>query len=873
MAAAGTAAAFLLAAAPAPAAPGDLDLTFGGDGRVTTNLGGTHFDVVTALAIQQDGRIVAAGASGDSFEVARYNPDGTLDTSFSGDGIQVTTFPDGNSRGEGVAIQDDGKIVVAGSIVRSEFPYNDFAVARYNANGTLDTSFSGDGMLTAGLTGGPDDAPTSESGFAIAVQEDDKIVVGGDSTVVPAGHFTVARFEPDGDPDTTFSGDGFQTIDFGGDRDAIHALAIQPDDDKIVAAGSVVETSGDIDFALARFEPDGDPDSSFSGDGMQTTEFPSDLNAFESVAALLVQPDGRIVAAGNGNHDFALARYEGDGDLDPSFSGDGKVLTGGFSDSAFDTLGDAALQADGKIVAAGSSGAMFAVARFNPDGTLDPEFSGDGRQTTAFEDQAEASAVAIQPDGRIVAGGKVRIRSVPDGYDFALARYQWEPDITPPDTSVDSGPGGTTDDATPTFAFSANEPGSTFECRVDSAAFAPCTSPHTTGVLGAGAHTFEVRAIDPDGNTDSSPAASGFTLAPTPPQTTIDTGPSGTVNTSQPTFTFSTGESDSTYECSLDGGAFAVCASPYTTQPLVEGSHTFAVRATDPQDNTDPTPATRTFTTDYTPPETTIDSGPDGQTDDATPTFAFSTGDPGAVFQCSVDGAVYASCASPYTTAALANGPHSFEVRAVDTAGNFDSSPAARFFNVQPGSSGTGPAADSDGDGLTDPMDACPTVPAAPPTGCPTTAPPPGGGFVPGPGSGPPPGDAFPPSGPVDRTGPVVVVPGANRSITLARNGTLVFPVGPMRENTTGQLTIKTDGSVRIGRGRPRPLTLGTRGFQALQGQKVAVRIRLAANVRRLVAQKGRLRTKVTITLRDAAGNATIRVFRCTIRAPKRGRG
>jgi hypothetical protein len=269
-------------------------------------------------------------------------------------------------------------------------------------------------------------------------------------------------------------------------------------------------------------------------------------------------------------------------------------------------------------------------------------------------------------------------------------------DTTAPQTTITAGPTGTIADSTPSFQFSSSEAGSTFECRVDSGAFASCSSPHTTAALSDGAHTFEVRAIDGAGNTDPTPASRTFTVDATPPETTITAGPTGTTGDSTPTFEFSSSEAGSTFECRIDTGAFASCASPLTTVALAEGEHTFEVRATDGAGNMDPSPASRAFTVDTTasettitddtalvvdrtPPDTVITSGPSGLTSDRTPTFRFASTEPGSSFECRLDGGGFFVCSSPFTAPRLPAGRHTFEVRAIDPAGNIDPSPASTF--------------------------------------------------------------------------------------------------------------------------------------------------------------------------------------------------
>jgi Ca2+-binding RTX toxin-like protein len=215
----------------------------------------------------------------------------------------------------------------------------------------------------------------------------------------------------------------------------------------------------------------------------------------------------------------------------------------------------------------------------------------------------------------------------------------------------------------------------------------------------------------------------------TPPETVFSSGPAegATIADSSPTFEFTSTEPGSSFECKIDAGSFTGCTSPHTTSPLGDGPHTFYVRATDAADNTDGTPASRSFTvatstpTDTTAPETSIDSGPAGPTDDATPTFIFSS-EVGASFECRLDGASFSPCSSPFTAAALAAGAHTFEVRAKDAAGNTDATPAARAFSVV---LSPGPPGDPPGEPATPPGE----LPAGPAPPGPAPAPPPSSAF------------------------------------------------------------------------------------------------------------------------------------------------
>lgn len=401
------------------AAPGDLDPTFDGDGKVVTDFGG--YDESRDMALQADGKIVTvglaeppAGGAAD-FALARYNVNGSLDTSFDGDGLVLTDVSDGNEDvANGVAVQPDGKIVVVG---RSTDPVTGgygFAVARYNPNGSLDTGFGGDGtVLTDFGTGGAQEA------FAVAVRADGKIVAVG----MGGAEVAVARYNADGSPDTGFGGDGEVTTAFAGGSATAFDVALLPAD-KIVVAGRAGYNypANASDFAVARYNADGSLDTGFDGDGRVTTAFAE----ADVAGGVKVQSDGKVVVAGSSAFDFALARYNTNGSLDSGFDGDGKVTTD-FGTGTLDGSSDVEVQSDGKIVAAGISQTEFAVARYHTDGSLDSGFGTGGKVATdvyfGFFDTA--SAVALQSDGKIVLAGNT-------GDDRGLVRYQVAATPPPP---------------------------------------------------------------------------------------------------------------------------------------------------------------------------------------------------------------------------------------------------------------------------------------------------------------------------------------------------------------------------------------------------------------------------------------------------------
>jgi uncharacterized delta-60 repeat protein len=419
----------------AVAGPGDLDPTFDGDGKVITSLSPSS-DIAFAVSIQSDGKIVLAGScfngADNDFCLARYNPNGSLDTSFDADGKVITPLDASNDTGSALAIQSDGKILVAGSCFTGST--NDFCLARYNPNGNLDTSFDGDGKIFTPTGGGrgvaiqsdgkiivagscsgdfclarynpngsPDASfgsdgkvitPTNGGGLAVAIQSDGKIIVAGSCFSGSGVDFCMARYNSNGSLDTSFNADGKVITPLGSPFafDTGSAVAIQSDG-KIVLAGSCI-TGFVYDFCVVRYNSDGSLDTSFDGDGNVITHLGSPFS-FASAFGVKIQSDGKIVVAGscqgNFDEDFCLARYNPNGSLDTSFDGDGKVIT------PIGTAGDVgwalAIQSDGKIVVAGSCDGDFCVARF---GVTDSD--GDG-VSDALDQCPGTTSSPVDPNG------------------------------------------------------------------------------------------------------------------------------------------------------------------------------------------------------------------------------------------------------------------------------------------------------------------------------------------------------------------------------------------------------------------------------------------------------------------------------------------
>ena len=425
---------FILFSTHLLAAPGDLDLAFGRGGKVTTDFTASN-DIANAAALQADGKIVAVGirfvgisaATGD-FVVARYNTDGSIDRTFGNRGSVVTDFGMTESA-SAVAIQPDGKIVVAGGTYPT-FPFLGFyALARYNPDGSLDTTFGNSGLVVTTFN--------SEGAFAsaLAIQPDGKILAAGTKYInfttdeSSDTDFAIARYNSDGSLDSAFGSGGEIATDFNQRNDDALAIILQSDG-KIVAAGDATSLATFVDFALTRYLPDGSLDTAFGASGKVETDF-GGTNLDQARSATL-QADGKIVVAGttvskNGlTQQFGIARYNSNGIQDSTFGKRG-LATVNFGSSG-QIAHSILLQADGKLVAVGlsdneSSDSDFLIARINSNGTLDSAFGTAGEVRTSLGDlNGGANAGLLQSDGKIVAVG-FNATPTRKGVDFALTRY------------------------------------------------------------------------------------------------------------------------------------------------------------------------------------------------------------------------------------------------------------------------------------------------------------------------------------------------------------------------------------------------------------------------------------------------------------------
>ena len=406
----------LLAADTARAAPGDPDTSFSGDGKLIVDISGGR-ELGHAVTIANGAIVVAGGyrAAGsgqdDDFALVRVNPSGGVE-------VRTTDMNDGDETALAVT-----RMGTAGTVVATGFTRPDagggqhFAIARYTPGLLPDPTFDGTGSAIV-------DFGSSSVSTGVAIDSQSNIVaVGTSSAGGGEDDFALARLDPeDGAPDPLFSQDGKQITDLGG-ADQINAVAIDTSGRTVVAgsAGPAFET----DVTVARYRAlDGSlDDPGFGPDGWRRTDFGGGIEAGTGVA---IQPDGKVVVAGTDLSDFLLARYNTDGTLDSTFSGDGKLSTDFAGDS--DRATGVAVQPDGRIVVAGftfTGGAAahdFAVARYNPNGSLDTSFSGDGKQALDLGSNDVAEGVALQSDGKIVLAGYQE----PDALSgkFAIARFE-----------------------------------------------------------------------------------------------------------------------------------------------------------------------------------------------------------------------------------------------------------------------------------------------------------------------------------------------------------------------------------------------------------------------------------------------------------------
>jgi uncharacterized delta-60 repeat protein len=425
----------LVSAAAAYAAPGDLDPNFAKGGQLTLNYGtgtgpdgsGPSDDYAFAVALQRNGKAVVAGYSNvgsraSNFALTRFRRDGSIDRHFGANGLVTTDFGGPTVRDEAydVAVAPDGKIVAVGR----SYPINgpgSLVVARYNRDGSLDRTFDGDGKAITRVD-------SANAAYSVLIQPDGKIVAAGEADPPEPGvDFAVARFMPNGSLDSSFGGDGVATTNFSG-IDVINSIALDGSG-RIVAVGDAGPPEPDSDqVALARYNPNGSLDQTFGGDGRISPylgdSFPQP--GMYTAHGVTVQPDGKVVVAGRtlgrvGPSARAVFRLLPNGSLDPSFDGDGYSVDTSVAQAAAVLLDRA-----GNIITVGGGDAVngyaTVVSRQRPDGSFDPRFGNGGKaQVPIFSGRGFPSDFALQRGkltitGAVDAGGLTR--------DIALARLR-----------------------------------------------------------------------------------------------------------------------------------------------------------------------------------------------------------------------------------------------------------------------------------------------------------------------------------------------------------------------------------------------------------------------------------------------------------------
>jgi uncharacterized delta-60 repeat protein len=407
------------------AADGDLDASFGTGGRTLVDFAATD-DYSQSIAVQPDGKLIVVGQSGiyPMFHSAlvRFNANGSLDQAFGMSG-KATAALDPNGEGlSAIALQPDGKIVVAGSQIHNNFTVG-MLVARFNSDGSLDQAFGNGGSVLFNF------GDMGSEGNAVVVQRDGKIIVAGE-TGASYGELVdiaVARFNPDGTFDMSYGIGGKVRTHFPGEYNTgsrAFSAALQLDD-KLVVAGAYKTEAAPREFALARYNGDGSLDQGFGIGGMVHTT----LGSAEAFAMdLAIQNDGKIVTAGyfytgHHNHDFAVARYNSNGTLDTTFGANGCVISDlfGSSDDIAYTL---AIQRDGKLIVAGRTGQYPnfrpGVVRYQTSGALDMSFGSGGKVMSDLGgSSSQLYGCAVLPSGRIVVAGY----SISNNADMVIARY------------------------------------------------------------------------------------------------------------------------------------------------------------------------------------------------------------------------------------------------------------------------------------------------------------------------------------------------------------------------------------------------------------------------------------------------------------------
>ncbi|MEP6705227.1 MAG: hypothetical protein ABJB34_10525, partial [Acidobacteriota bacterium] len=396
---------------------GSLDAAFNANAGLAPPNGAAN-----SVAIQTDGKIVVAGHDGNGadldFKILRYNANGTLDTSFDGDGVVVTPVGPGYDVGYSIAFQTDGKILVSGRSDSSPSFVTSYAIVRYNANGSLDTTFDADGIVIVPM---PGNAITD----SLLLQADGKIVVAHNTYTGSAYILAVLRYNTDGSLDSTFDGDGIVTAPVGTNVEEA-SLAIQTDGKLVVACSSYTSDALHYDFWVVRFNSNGSPDMTFGTNGQTFTPIGAGA-AQDKAKSVAIQANGKIVVGGFtlniSNYNFAVVRYNRNGSLDSRW-GNGGIVINDFGGDA-ESVNSIAIQTNGRIVAAGASDIgspgvrKFALARYLGDTGENFDFDRDGNSDISVYRPSEGIWYVLGSASGAVSGVKWGV----SGDEIASADY------------------------------------------------------------------------------------------------------------------------------------------------------------------------------------------------------------------------------------------------------------------------------------------------------------------------------------------------------------------------------------------------------------------------------------------------------------------
>ena len=399
--------------------PGSLDLQFGNDGTVMAPVT-TTTEHGYAMAVQGDGKILVAGyretGGNQDFAVARYNADGSLDNSFGSNGVALIDGGTSSDAAWSMTLQADGKILLGGSVYNQNSTVDDFALVRLNTDGTPDATFGTNGVVTTDIDLNWDNA------YEILVLDDGKILLGGDGYITGRRCATIVRYNTDGSVDTDFGFLGVAHFCVGQEDARTRDIALQSDG-KIVVAGYFSEGMDDHAF-VARFNPEGTVDTFFGLNGYASLDIGGREDRLFSVVVL---EDDKILAGGYTRdeglmeNDYLFVKYQSDGTLDTDFGSNGIMM---FNFGANDQTRDMAILSDGKILSAGGA-FSFELLRLNSDGSLDTGFGDNGKVNTSIGTYCHANRIMLYPGNKAVVAGQASSSGI---YNFALARYLLQDD-------------------------------------------------------------------------------------------------------------------------------------------------------------------------------------------------------------------------------------------------------------------------------------------------------------------------------------------------------------------------------------------------------------------------------------------------------------